>query len=98
MKRANLSEQAEENLQEILAFIARDNSTAADRHVNMLIRKCQKLAEFHGMAGNGRSSRRGRVDFRSTITSIYHRETEFDIDVIRILSGFRDIPARFEIA
>ena len=96
MKRAKLSDMAEANLREIWSFIAKNNQPAADRHVDLLIAKCQSLAEFPGMGRERTELSPGLRGFPVDNYMIFYRETDFGIDVIRVLSGFRNIPSFFE--
>jgi len=97
MKRAELTELALADLEETWEYISKANPAAADRYVEFLHAKCQELAEFPGMGRERRELSPGLRGFPIDNYIIYYRETEFGIDVIRKLSGFRDIPARFEI-
>lgn len=94
---ANLSILAKVDLADLWHYVAQDNISAARRLNNKIIAKCQKLAEFPGMGRERSELSPGLRGFPIDNYIIYYRETDFGIDVIRILSGFRDIPALFEV-
>lgn len=97
MKVAILSPEAEADLISIWEFIAADSITNADRFVHTLRKKCDDLAAFPEMG-------RVRADLESEIRSfgfgnylIFYMPTSSGISIARILSGFRDLEAAFEI-
>lgn len=77
-------------------YIARDDVEAAKRFNEKILAKCQRLAEFPGMGRERAELSPGLRGFPVENYMIFYRETEFGIEVIRVLSGFRDIPALFE--
>ena len=60
---ARLTEQAEEDLDEIWAFIAADKISAADRLVKTLLETMQSLADFPGMGRSRDELRQGLRSF-----------------------------------
>ena len=95
MSRYRLSERARSDLDDIWYYIASDNVAAADRHVNELVGKFQILATQPGigpardeLAASLRSYPVGRY-------VIFYRAMQDGIEVVRVLSGFRDIPNVF---
>ena len=80
----------------IAAYIAAENPQAAERHIRYLLSKCLLLAEFPGMGRQRSELSSGLRGFPVDNYIIFYRETDFGIEVIRVLSGFRDIPVLFE--
>ena len=90
--RSNL---AELDLLEIWFFIAEDNDEAADRFLDLLDQKCRHLADFP-------KSGRAREDLALGLRSfpvkryvIFYRPTSQGIEVVRVLSAYRDAEAIF---
>lgn len=84
---------AERDLLEIWSFIARDNPGAADRFLDLVGEKCELLA-------NSPEIGRRRDDLAPSLRSfpvgryvIFYRPAERGIQVVRVLSAYRDIAA-----
>jgi toxin ParE1/3/4 len=92
-----LTAPAKADLEEIWTFIAQDNIDAARRYNKKILQKCEQLAEFPRMGRERTELSPGLRGFPIDNYIMYYRETDFGIEVIRILSGFRDIPALFKI-
>lgn len=92
MKRAQISALAEADLTEIWWFIAQDDTQEADRYVSLLRQKCQALAESPGIGRERIEIVDGLRGFPVGNYIIFYRETDFGIEVTRVISGFRDIP------
>ncbi len=95
MSRNRLSEQSRSDLDDIWLYIASDNLTAADRFIDELVGKFQTLAIEPGVG-------RTRDELGESIRSfpvgnyvIFYRALPDGIEVVRVLSGFRDIPKLF---
>ena len=87
------SKLAELDLLEIWLFIAEDNEDAADRFLDLLDQKCRHLAEY---PLSGRSRQDLAPDLRSFPVKryvVFYRPTSDGIEVVRVLSGYRDAPA-----
>ena len=97
MKAFRLSPTAEEDLDDLWSYIARDSLDAADRVVQELYDAIVALTEMPFMGHYreelpDRSFRVWRV--RSNLI-IYHPETQ-PLEIVRIVSGYRDIAALFD--
>jgi len=86
---------AERDLLEIWTYIARDNPSAADRFLDLIGEKCDLLAASPEMG-------RRREDLAPSLRSfpvgryvIFYRPGERGIQVVRVLSAYRDIAALF---
>lgn len=96
MRRLETTEQAEEDLAEAALFIAKDNVAAADDFVDEVAKRYTYLAESPGIG-------RPRDDLGPGLRSlpyktylIFYREIPDGVQIIRFLSGYRDIEALFE--
>jgi len=95
-KFARLSNLAKVDLADIWFYIAQDDVDAARRFNEKILRKCQGLADSPGM-GRERTELAAKLrGFPVGNYLIFYRETDFGIEVLRVLSGFRDIPRLFE--
>lgn len=87
--------QAEEDLVEVWLYIVQDNPRAADRFLTLVDKKCRTLARSPKM---GRHRDELAPDLRSFPLGdyvIFYRPIESGIEVIRVLSGYRDVPELF---
>ena len=90
------SDLAEVDLLEIWLFIAEDNDGAADRFLDLIEQKCQHLADF---PESGRSREDLAPGLRSVPVErhvIFYRPSSAGIEVVRVLSAYRDAPAQFD--
>ena len=95
MRSYRLTGPAQQDLRDIGRHVSRDSASAALRVVANLESRCQRLAEMPGM---GRSRDELAAELRSFTVSpylIFYRETEYGIEVMRVLHGARDIDAIF---
>ena len=88
---ANISDEAEEDLAEIWAYIALDNSRAADKFIEKLRRTCQILSEFPGMGPMRPELAKDLRSFPVGRYIIFYRRSEQGIDVARVIHGMRNI-------
>lgn len=95
MKDLVVSERATDDLTEIWLYIAVDSPFAADRFVDDLYRACRALCD-HSDLGRVRDDLQPEVrclPYRRYL--IFYRVGADSIDIIRILSGYRDVTAIF---
>ena len=95
MPRVLRSDLAEGDLVEIWLFIAQDSPDAADRFLDLLAQKCEILAKSPQMG-------RQRDDLGAALRSfpvgryvIFYRLIEDGIEVVRVLSAYRDLGRLF---
>ncbi len=84
------------DLDDIWDYIAQDNHDVADRFVDLIRDKCKLLTETPEM---GRERPEIEHGIRSFPVGNYHIFYQIETDaliIVRILSGYRDIPAMFE--
>lgn len=86
---------AERDLLEIWSFIAKDNPSAADRFLDLIGEKCDMLAASPGMGRRREELAPSLRSFPVGRYIIFYRPGERGIQVVRILSAYRDIAARF---
>lgn len=97
MKPYDLSAGARQDLDQIWEYIARDSIDAADRALDRIHHNLVKLAEMPRM-GHTRPELRGpslRVWRVYSYLMIYRPESH-PLEVVRVLSGYRDLEAMFE--
>jgi toxin ParE1/3/4 len=95
MSRYRLSGHARDDLDEIWLYIAADDPPAADRFIDRLIRKVGALSESPGIGQQRPELGPELRSFPVGCHVIFYRVAPDAIDVIRIISGYRDLPAVF---
>jgi len=95
MSRYRLSEQSRLDLEDIWLYIASNNLTAADRFIDELVGKFQTLAAQPGIGPKRDELGESLRSFPVGNYVIFFRVLPDGIEVVRILSGFRDIPNVF---
>lgn len=91
MAKVRLSRKARTDLDEIWLYIGRDSTNAADRFVELLVSKFPLLAENPEL---GRKRPELAPDLRSFPVKnylIFYRIGRGPLEIVRILSGFRDL-------
>lgn len=96
MRTARITTRARADLDELWFYVSADNLSAADRLIDRLIAACQMLADVP-LAGRERADLRpGMRSFRVGNYLVFYTPTDSGVEVIRIVSGSRDLPALFE--
>ena len=95
MSRYRLSEQSRSDLDDIWLYIASDNLTAADRFIDELVGKFQTLATQPGIGRTRDELGESLRSFPVGNYVIFYRAMQDGIEIVRVLSGFRDIPNVF---
>ncbi|MEA3332344.1 MAG: type II toxin-antitoxin system RelE/ParE family toxin [Pseudomonadota bacterium] len=93
--RLKISEQAQHDLVDIWLYIANNSSLAADNFVDLILEKCRLLCSSPSL---GRSRDELFPGIRSLPFKryiIYYRVTEVDVEIVRLLSGYRDTDTIF---
>lgn len=96
MKPVRLSPRARTDLEEIWIYIARDSSGAADRFLDRIYEMCQKLAHAPGMGRRREELGRDLRSFPVGSQVIFYRRAKAGIEVVRVLSGCRDLDSLFD--
>lgn len=95
MRKVRLTRRAEADLEEIWSFIGTDSVSAADQLLEKIAAVLGKLARFPHL---GRRRPELTQDLRSFAVGeyiVFYRATAKRLDVVRILSGYRDIGSLF---
>ena len=95
MSRVTKRPEAEADLLEIAVYIAQDDLAASDRFIDAVTEKLELLARHPTM---GRLRSELAPDLRRFPIGqyvVFYRPTRSGIDVVRVLSGARDIPSLF---
>ncbi len=95
MSRYRLSEQSRSDLDDIWLYIASDNLTGADRFIDELVGKFQTLATQPGIGRTRDELGESLRSFPVGNYVVFYRAMQDGIEVVRVLSGFRDIPNVF---
>ena len=95
MSRYRLSEQSRSDLDDIWLYIASDNVSAADRFVDELVGNFETLATQPGIGRTRHGLAESLRSFPVGNYVIFYRAMQDGIEVVRVLSGFRDIPSIF---
>ncbi|MEQ1824721.1 MAG: type II toxin-antitoxin system RelE/ParE family toxin [Pirellula sp.] len=91
MPRLIFSPSARQDLTEIFDFIARDKPAAASNWIDMIEEKCKLMAETPEF---GEKRPEYGANIRSSVVGryvIFYRSIDSGIEVVRIISGDRDI-------
>lgn len=94
--KCNFSAIAKDDLKQINLFIANQNPTAARQLKEKIRQQCKLLAQFPNM---GRSRDELLVSLRSFPIDdylIFYRQIKSGIEILRVVSGYRDLDALFE--
>ena len=96
MSRVAFTELAENDLTDIWLYIAEDNPDAADRFIDRIYDTCHKTLVPSPESG------RARPELADSLRSfpvgnyvIFYRPSRQGVQIVRVLSGHRDIPALF---
>lgn len=91
MKRWEFTPQAKTDLLELAHYIANDSLDAADRFLELIDDKCKMLAEHPQLGPERESLVPSLRSFAVGDYLIFYRPTDSGIEVIRVLSGYRDL-------
>ena len=87
--------QSTQDLDDIWDYIAQDNQDAADGFIDLLRDKCRLLAETPEMGRKRPEITAGVRSFPVGNYQIFYRIRDGELVIVRVLSGYRDIPALF---
>ncbi len=86
---------AEADLDEIWWYIAQDNPDAADRMLDRIEERCTAVAAFPMMGANREELLPSLRSFTVGKYVVFYFPQDDGIEVVRVLSGMRDIDAFF---
>jgi toxin ParE1/3/4 len=95
MARLTITESARADLQEIRAYITKDNPAAARRVVERLRDHARKLAATSGIGRKREDLRPDLFSFPVGRHVLFYRPQAGGIVLVRVLHGARDLPALF---
>ena len=95
MLELEISITAENDLLETWLYIAEDQPINADRYLDKLQQKAQKLAEFPDLGRDRPELAEGLKSFPVDRYNLYDTVTEAKLILVRVLPGDRDITAIF---
>lgn len=95
MKQHIISPEANKDLESIIDYFASRNIEAGERFIDEFNKKCRYLANFPNM---GRSYSDIKDYLRGVSLNgyiIFYRITDIGIEILRVVSGYRDYPSLF---
>ena len=95
MPELEISAEAETDLLDIWLYIAEDQPINADRYLDKLQEKAQKLAEFPDLGRDRPELAEGLKSFPVDRYNLYYTLTQTKLILVRVLPGDRDISAIF---
>lgn len=95
MLELEISPQAENDLVETWLYVAEDQPINADRYLDKLQEKAQKLAEFPDLGRDRPELAEGLKSFPVDRYNLYYTTTESKLILVRVLPADRDITALF---
>ncbi len=90
-----ISDKAADDLSDIWLYIANDHPETADRFIDQLYAKCLLLCENTEIGRRRDEVMQGLRSFPVKRYTIFYRVNLQNIEIIRILSGYRDIETLF---
>lgn len=95
MLELEISAEAETDLLDIWLYIAEDQPINADRYLDKLQEKAQKLTEFPDLGRDRPELADGLKSFPVDRYNLYYTFTQTKLILVRVLPGDRDISAIF---
>lgn len=95
MRKCEFTKRAASDLEEIHDFIARNSPKIAGRFIEKIRKTCRSLAESPGMGRKRKELFPGIRSFPIGNYVIFYRTAERGIEVVRVLSSYRDIDMSF---
>lgn len=92
----SLSDEAVRDLEKLCDYLAQNQPKAASRIFDSIRQRCKLLAQFPNM---GKSYNRLAPNLRGAVIEdyiIFYYPRQDGIDVVRIVSGYRDLETLFE--
>ena len=84
------------DLKEINTYLAQKNPQAARKLQAKIREKCRQLADFPGMGRNREELALGLRSFPVDDYLIFYFQVKNRIEIVRVVSGYRDLDALFE--
>jgi len=93
--RLRISKQAREDLVDVWQYIARDSFDTADKFVDLIYDKCAKLATMPEMGRKRDELIPGIRSFPIKRYVIFYRIRKDLVEIIRVISAYRDLGSIF---
>lgn len=90
-----ISQSAQQDLIDIWNYIAVDNEQSADNMLDLLYEKCELLSKMPEIGTNRDELIQGLRSFPVKRFIVYYRKKSSSLEIVRILSSYRDIDAVF---
>ncbi len=90
-----ISEQATHDLEDIWLYIANDSPQAADKFFDSVLEQCQLFCSFPEMGRVREDLLPGIRSFPIKRYVIFYRVIPKRVEIVRILSGYRDLESLF---
>lgn len=90
-----LSPQAVRDLTDINDFLFAGNPATAETFLDQISQKFERLAQFPQMGRRRDELSTSLRSFPFQIYLIFYREIEGEVEIVRIISGYRDLEALF---
>ncbi len=91
----SLSQQAENDLEDIWTFLAQHDEVAADLMLSTILDKLPMLAQFPDMGTKRDELAEFMRSFPVKPYMVFYRRTEIGIEIFRVLHQSRDIESQF---
>ena len=95
MSSYSFADAAVKDLNDICEYIARQNFKAASKLFDAIRKKCKRVANFPNM---GKSYSKLAANLRGFVVEdymVFYYPREDGIDIVRVISGYRDFEALF---
>lgn len=95
MSSYSFSDEAVKDINNICEYVARQNSQSASQLFDAIRKKCNLVAEFPNM---GKSFSRLSPNLRGFVVEnyiVFYYPREDGIDIVRVISGYRDLESLF---
>lgn len=95
MSSYSFSDEAVKDINNICEYVARQNSQSASQLFDAIRKKCNLVAEFPNM---GKSFSRLSPNLRGFVVEnyiVFYYPREDGIDIVRVVSGYRDLESLF---
>ncbi len=97
MSRYILTIPAKEDIKDIIAYIARYNSGSARKFKDKIKQQCKLLASFPIMGQSCDNFEVGLRSFPLDNYLIFYRSISNGVEIVRVLSGYRDLETLFSV-
>ncbi|AKG20309.1 type II toxin-antitoxin system RelE/ParE family toxin [Calothrix sp. 336/3] len=95
MKQHIISPEANQDLEEIIDYFTSHNIDAGERFVDEFNKKCRYLANFPNMGRSYADIKDYLRDLPLEGYIILYRVTDTGIEILRVVSGYRDLESLF---